>query len=263
MSDDPVLLVERRDHIEIWTLNRPRALNAFNKPLLLALNAECARLEARIDAAPRVVVIAGAGGRAFSAGADLKERKAMPADEVPAFVSLIGGTFDRIARQAIPFIAAVDGFAFGGGMELALACDVRVLGPSASLGLTEVRLAIIPGAGGTQRLPRLVGLGRAKDLILTGRRIDRDEAFRIGLAERVADEGRTLEVALEVAGAMATAGPVAVRAAKSAIDGGMGLTMADGLSHERACYDRTLETVDRVEALAAFAERRPPVFLGR
>lgn len=261
-----LLQVESHGHVEVWTLNRPDALNAFNKGLLLALNAQCERLEALAHDppnSPRAVVLTGAGPRAFSAGADLKERKAMPAEEVPAFVSLIGGTFDRLSRQHIPFIAAVNGYAFGGGMEVALACDIRVVDRHAKMGLTETRLAIVPGAGGTQRLPRLVGVGRAKDLILTGRRIDATEAHRIGLAEHLADPGEALARALELAAEVASCGPVAVQAAKAAIDGGMAMDLAEGLKHERACYDRTLDTGDRREALIAFADKRPPNFQGR
>lgn len=261
MSEDNVLLVESHGHVERWTLNRPQALNAFNKPLLLAINRELDALPDRSDV--RAVVVCGAGGRALSAGADLKERKTMPPDEVPAFVNLIGSTFNRVAQAAVPFIAAVDGFAFGGGMELALACDIRVFGAGAKVGLTETRLAIIPGAGGTQRLPRLVGVGRAKELILSGRRIGADEAYRIGLAEFVTDAGEAVSKAHEVAGEIARSGPVAVRAAKRAIDGGLDRGVAEGLAFERECYDLTLPTQDRLEALAAFAEKRPPVFEGR
>ncbi len=259
-----ILTVEARGHVEVWTLNRPDALNAFNKGLLLALNDQLDRLAALpAGQGPRAIVLTGAGDRAFSAGADLKERKGMPAEEVPAFVSLIGGTFDRVARAAQPFVAAVNGYAFGGGMEIALACDIRVVSRSATMGLTETRLAIIPGAGGTQRLPRLVGAGKAKDLILTGRRIDAAEAHRIGLAEHLAEPGQALDVALVVADEIASCGPLAVQAAKAAIDGGVGLPPAEGLEHERACYDRTLDSTDRVEALVAFAEKRKPVFEGR
>jgi len=257
-----VLLVERRDHLEIWTLNRPDALNAFNRALLLALNAELDRLaEAAPESLPRAIVLAGAGGRAFSAGADLKERKAMPPEEVPAFVDLIGGTMTRIADAAVPFVAAVGGFAFGGGLEAALGCDLRVVGPNAKLGLTETRLGIIPGAGGTQRLSRLVGVGRAKSLILTGRRIGADEAFAMGVAEHRADDA--LAGAIEVAEQIAACGPAAVRVAKRAVDGGFDLPMAAALAHERACYDTTLNSEDRFEALRAFAEKRAPVFSGR
>ena len=265
MSD--LLLVESRDHVEIWTLNRPDALNAFNKGLLLALNEQLERLEqAPGEQLPRAVILSGAGERSFSAGADLKERKTMPPAEVPVFVSLIGSTMTRIANCPVPVIAAVHGFAFGGGMEAALGCDLRVVGPGAKLGLTETRLGIIPGAGGTQRLPRLVGTGRAKSLILTGRRIDALEAIRIGVAEfhtELPGREATLARALEVAAEVALCGPVGVRAAKDAIDGGFDMAMEDALFHERACYDRTLGTEDRVEALAAFAEKRPPVFRGR
>lgn len=265
MSD--LLLVETRDHIAIWTLNREAALNSFNKGLLLALNEELERLESTPgEDLPRAIVLCGAGERSFSAGADLKERKTMPPAEVPVFVSLIGSTMTRIADCAIPTVAAIHGFAFGGGMEAALACDIRVVGPSAKLGLTETRLGIVPGAGGTQRLPRLIGTGRAKSLILTGRRIGAEEAYRLGVAEfRSEGSGRqaTLNRALEVAAEIALCGPVGVRAAKSAIDGGFDLPMDDALIHERTCYDRTLGTEDRLEALAAFAEKRPPVFLGR
>jgi enoyl-CoA hydratase/carnithine racemase len=255
-----MLDAERHDTVEVWTLNRPDALNAFNQGLLRALAGALDRIEHDHDL--RCVVVRGLG-RAFSAGADLKERRTMPPDEVPAFVRLIGTTFDRVARARIPFIAAVDGFAFGGGLELALACDLRVVGAGASLGLTETRLAIIPGAGGTQRLARLVGLGRAKELIFTGRKIDAAEAVRIGLAEELADDGAALASALRIAQSIAAGGPVAVAAAKAAIDGGWHLPMHDALEWERRCYERTLPTEDRLEALAAFAERRPPVWKGR
>lgn len=258
---DSVLLIERHGHVERWTLNRPKALNSFNKALLLAVGEALVGLAVRADV--RAVVLAGAGGKAFSAGADLKERKTMPPEDVPAFVSLIGSTFAGVAAARVPFVAAIDGYAFGGGLEIALACDIRVVGPNAKVGLTETRLAIIPGAGGTQRLPRLVGPGRAKELILTGRRIDADEAYRIGLAEVLAGEEGALARAHGVADAIACAGPVAVAAAKDAINGGLDRTLADGLQWERTCYDRTLPTKDRVEALAAFAEKRPPAFEGR
>jgi enoyl-CoA hydratase/carnithine racemase len=265
MSD--LLLVEPSDHLEIWTLNRPDALNSFNKALLLAVNSQLQRLESTAgEDLPRAIVLTGAGERSFCAGADLKERKTMPPEEVPVFVSLIGSTMTRIAECPVPVIAAIHGFAFGGGMEAALACDLRVVGPGAKLGLTETRLGIVPGAGGTQRLPRLVGTGRAKSLILTGRRIDADEAYRLGVAEfRTDTPGRegTLDRALEVAGEVALCGPVGVRAAKAAIDGGFDLAMDEALLHERNCYNRTMGTEDRLEALAAFAEKRPPVFKGR
>jgi enoyl-CoA hydratase/carnithine racemase len=259
-----VLLVERREHAEIWTMNRPQAMNSLSKALLAALNEQLARLEELpSEELPRCVILTGAGEKAFCAGADLKERKTIPPDEVPAFVDGIRATMDRIARSVVPFVAAVNGYAFGGGTEAALACDLRVVGPSASMGLTETRLGIIPGAGGTQRLPRLVGPGRAKSMILTGRRVDADEALRIGLAEFHAGEDDVLERAMEVAGMIESSGPVAVRAAKASIDGGLDLPMDEALKLEGACYRRTLDTEDRLEALAAFAEKRRPDFKGR
>ena len=236
-----ILTVEKQDHFELWTLNRPESLNAFNKALLVALGT----------------------GRAFSAGADLKERKSMPAADVPAFVNLIGGTFQRIAECEVPFIAAIDGFAFGGGLEVALACDIRSVGPAAKMGLTETRLAIVPGAGGTQRLPRLIGVGRAKEMILSGRRIDADEAIRIGLAELDGRTSDAMTAALQCARDISSCGPIAVRAANAAIEGALGQPLNEGLRHERRCYDRTLDTSDRLEALTAFAEKRPPVFKGQ
>ncbi len=187
----------------------------------------------------------------------------MPLERVPLFVQNIRRTMDDVEALPQPTIGVVNGFAFGGGTELLLACDLRVAAAHAQLGLTEVSLAIIPGAGGTQRLPRLVGKSRAKDLILTARRVGAEEAERIGLVNRVAPEGRLRETALALARAIAANGPVAVRAAKDAVDGGLELTQREGLEHEARCYERTLETEDRLEALAAFAEKRKPRFAGR
>ena len=186
----------------------------------------------------------------------------MPADRVPHFVRNIRALMDDVEAMPQPTVAVVNGFAFGGGTELMLACDLRVAAPEAKFGLTETTLAIIPGAGGTQRLPRLVGRSRAKDLILTGRRIDACEAERIGLVNRVAGEEGLLEAAVAVAESIASNGPVAVRAAKAAIDQGCELPMGEGLEVEASCYERVLDTQDRLEALAAFAEKRKPVFKG-
>ena len=263
MSDtpDPVLLVEPLGaHVQLWTLNRPRALNSFNRALLDALNAALDAIEGQ-DV--RCVILTGGGGRAFSAGADLKERKTMPADEVPAFVSYIGSTFHRVATAAPPFIAAVSGFALGGGCELALACDLRAVDDTSKVGLPETGLAIIPGAGGTQRLSRLVGLGRAKELVFTGRRVEAAEALAIGIAELDGRGTSALDAAKACADVISGKGPVAVAAAKQAVAGGWDLPLEDALDHERRCYDKTIPTSDRLEALAAFAEKRKPRFQGR
>jgi enoyl-CoA hydratase/carnithine racemase len=260
-TEESVLTIEAAgDHIQVWTLNRPRALNSFNRALLDAVNAA---LDGLLGSDVRCVVLAGAGGKAFSAGADLKERKTMPAEEVPGFVSLIGSTFHRISTAAPPFIAAVSGYALGGGCEIALACDLRAVDSGAVLALPETGLAIIPGAGGTQRLSRLVGLGRAKELVFTGRRVRAEEALAIGMAEIDGRESTSLDAALACAHTIASKGPVAIAAAKVAVERGFDLPLAEGLVHERACYDLTIPTRDRLEALSAFAEKRPPSFEGR
>lgn len=186
----------------------------------------------------------------------------MPPDEVRAVVDRIRGMIDAVARLPVPVIAAVNGAAFGGGLELALACDVRLASSSASMGLTETSLAIIPGGGGTQRLARLVGPGRAKELIFAARRLSAEEAFRIGLVQEVVEPDHLLARASELAATIAANGPVAVRAAKEAVDRGLELSMADGLALEGELYERTIDTKDRLEGLAAFREKRTPEYRG-
>jgi len=187
----------------------------------------------------------------------------MSEQDVRAFLDGLRRTFRAIEKSDCVFIAAINGAALGGGTELALACDVRVAAPAAELGLTEVKLGIIPGGGGTQRLARLVGPGRAKDLVLTGRRINAAEAFTIGIVNRLAPEGRLLEVAFLLAETMVANAPLAVAAAKHAIDDGYALAMDDALALELRHYETLLGTADRLEGLRAFAEKRPPVFEGR
>jgi enoyl-CoA hydratase/carnithine racemase len=256
-----LVTLEREGDVAIVTLRRPEVMNCLSFPTLKRLRRLCFELKA--DLTIRAVLITGEGDKAFCAGADLKERKGMAKDLVENFVRNIRRTMDDVAALPQPTIALVNGFAFGGGTELLLACDLRVAAPHAQLGLTETSLAIIPGAGGTQRLPRLIGRARAKELILTARRIDAVEAERIGLVNRIAPEGRLLEVGLEVARTIAANGPVAVRAAKRAIDEGCELPQAQGLEVEARCYELTLPTEDRLEALAAFAEKRKPNYSGR
>jgi enoyl-CoA hydratase/carnithine racemase len=254
---DPVL-VERNRHVVVLTLNRPEAANAFNRAMLAAFGDAVAGLAG--DAEARAVVITAAGEKVFCAGADLKERAAMDLDGVRAAVGSIRAGLDALARLPMPTIAAMNGAALGGGLELALACDLRVASPGTSLGLTETTLAIIPGGGGTQRLPRLVGAGNAKDLILTGRRIDADEALRIGLVNEIADDPRAR--AMQMAARIAENGPIAVRAAKEAIDAGLPLPMDEALALEGTLYERTIGTNDRVEGLTSFREKRAPEYRG-
>jgi enoyl-CoA hydratase/carnithine racemase len=262
---DPTLVSCRREDELAWiTIERPEVMNCLSFPTLKRFRTLLEELAQ--DLSLRCILVTGAGSRAFCAGADLKERKTMPLERVPHFVRNIRALMDDVEAMPQPTIAVINGFCFGGGTELALACDLRVASPTAELGLTETSLAIIPGAGGTQRLPRLVGKSRAKDLILTARKLGAAEAERIGLVNRVArgdGEGELRAAALELARAIAANGPVAVRAAKDAIDHGVELPQREGLAHEARCYERVLETRDRLEALAAFAEKRKPRYEGR
>lgn len=261
VPDQPELVrCERDGDIVTLTIDRPEVMNCMSFPTLKRLRSLFHELSQ--DLSVRAVLITGTGERSFCAGADLKERRTMPAERVPLFVKNIRRTMDDLEALPQPTIGVVNGFAFGGGTELLLACDMRVAAPHAKLGLTEVSLAIIPGAGGTQRLPRLIGKARAKDLILTARRLDAAEALEFGLVNRVAPEGKLMATALELAAEIAKHGPVAVRAAKRAVDEGCELSLAEGLAVEAACYEETLPTQDRLEALAAFAEKRPPKFTG-
>lgn len=261
VPDQPELVAFERQGDLAWiTIQRPEVMNCLSFPTLRRFRTLLE--EVRQDLAIRCVLITGAGEKAFCAGADLKERRTMPDERVPHFVRNIRALMDDVEALPQPSVAVIGGFAFGGGTELALACDLRVAAQHAKLGLTEASLAIIPGAGGTQRLPRLIGKARAKDLILTARRVDSDEAERMGLVNRIAPEGKLREVALEVAGAIAANGPIAVRAAKDAIDRGSELGQSEGLAYEAQCYERVLGTQDRLEALAAFAEKRAPRFRG-
>jgi enoyl-CoA hydratase/carnithine racemase len=214
------------------------------------------------DRALRAVVVTGQGDRAFCAGADLKERARMSADEVHAFHSGLKGALLAIERSPQVFVAALNGAALGGGLELALACDLRVAAEGAEVGLPEVSLGIIPGGGGTARLPRMIGVARAKDLILTGRRAGAAEALAMGLVARIAPATRLVAEALALAEQVARNAPVSLRQAKRAVDGGFHLSVEEALALENRLYQECLASKDRLEALRAFAEKRPAVFTG-
>lgn len=256
VSDDEILVVEKKDDIWIVTLNRPDVMNSVNLDLLLKCN-QLAK-EAFYDEDLRVVIITGAGDKAFCAGADLRERKGMSMGEVRQFIQLIRDTFSLLDNLPKPVITAINGIALGGGTELALACDIRLADPAATMGLTEVKWGIIPGGGGTQRLPRLVGKGRAKELILTGKVIDAQEAYRIGFINQISKPGKVLEDALEMAEMICENAPIAVAQAKSVINRGMEMDINNALQIETNAYEIVIPTKDRVEGLKAFLEKRKP-----
>ena len=271
MSDDapptvtpppaPTFTLARSAGSAVLTLNRPAAANAFSQALVRELRAALAEL--RAEPALTSLVLTGAGEKAFSAGADLKERRGMTLDETRAFLVDLNALMDEVAAFPAPVIAAINGVAFGGGLELALACDFRLAAESAQLGLPEVRLGIIPGAGGTQRLTRLCGLARAKHLILTGKRIDAYEAEVMGIVSEVVPASDLRTATDRLTALLALAGPLALAQAKRAIDEGFGRPLAEGLAVERAAYEVVLGSEDRNEGLAAFAEKRKPVWRGK
>ncbi|WP_100371890.1 enoyl-CoA hydratase [Bacillus sp. FJAT-45037] len=242
------------------TLNRPEAANALSVEMLQHLHTLINELT--FDEAIRVVVFSGAGEKVFCAGADLKERANMNATEVKQTVSLIRTLMDKVEALPHPTIAAMNGGAFGGGLELALACDLRLASTHGSYGLTETSLAIIPGAGGTQRLPRLIGLGKAKELIFTAAKLTGDEALQIGLVEHVVQRDELLNYAMELANKMSVNGPIALRAAKQAIRTGMQVDLTTALTIEKLAYEQTIPTKDRLEGLQAFKEKRKPNYRG-
>ncbi|WP_404452748.1 enoyl-CoA hydratase [Virgibacillus necropolis] len=248
------------DHIALLTLNRSDAANAMSKALLDELNKYIVEIEQ--DSSIRCTIITGDGEKAFCAGADLKERKGMTEDQVIQAVRYIGASVSNVAKMKMPVIAAINGVAFGGGLELALACDIRIAVNTTKLGLTETSLAIIPGAGGTQRLTRLIGLGQAKRLIFTGKPVSTDEAINIGLVEQLTDQENLLNDAIEVANQIAKNGPIALKQAKTAIDKGIQADIETGLSIEHLCYKETIPTDDRLEGLKAFKEKRKPIYKG-
>jgi enoyl-CoA hydratase/carnithine racemase len=257
---DPVLY-EVADHVATITLNRPEVRNAMNTALREAMYERFAALA--VDDDVRAVVVTGAGDKAFSAGADIRE-----------FVEPLVPTQFRDQRRRLdfrqvmdrcpqPIIAAIRGVALGGGLELALACDLRIAGDDALLGLTETNLAIIPGGGGTQRLPRLVGRGKALEMILTGMRIGAAEALRIGLVERVVAAAQVITAARELARELAGRAPVAIRYAKEAVVKGLGMSLDDGLRLEGDLSALLRTTEDRLEGARAFLEKRKPDWKGR
>ncbi|HQY60498.1 MAG TPA: enoyl-CoA hydratase-related protein [Polyangiaceae bacterium] len=254
--------VDQRGTVAVFTITRPERMNSLSRGTLRALG-KLTR-EAIANPSVRAIVLTGAGQKAFCAGADLKERQGMSENDVRLQVELYREELGVLDRSPKPVVAAINGVAFGGGLELALMCDLRVAAPHAVLALPETTLGIIPGAGGTQRLPRVVGEARAKEMILLGRRVEAPEALAWGLLNRVSPAGTDLiDDTVAWLRPIAEGAPIAQAAALEAIDRSFDTTLALGLELEKVSYDKVLVSADRREALEAFAAKRPPRFEGR
>lgn len=243
------------------SLDRPSVKNAIGKDMLGGLQHSLETLSRDLSA--KVMMINSSVPKVFCAGADLKERRAMSPVEAQSFVNTLRSTFTILEELSIPTIAVIEGAALGGGLEMALSCDLRICGEDAVMGLPETGLAIIPGAGGTQRLARLVGKSRAKELIYTGRKVSGTDALLMGLVNHCVPAGSAYSKALDIAREINEKGPVALRMAKRAINGGFDMDLASALRFEEECYEQVLNTKDRLEGLAAFAEKRKPLYTGQ
>src|SRR2546422_3588877 len=250
------LIVEDHGPVRVLSIDGEAQMNVLSRALVAEL-AQHAR-QAAVERSLRAVVVTGVGKRAFCAGANLKERQGWTEDDVRRWLVELHTAFREIERCSKPWIAAINGLALGGGCELALACDLRVMDPAAQIGLTETKIGVIPGGGGTVRLPRLVGLGRAKDLILTARRVPADEALQMGLVNRISAAGDSVSAAVALAHEIAANAPIAVSAAKGSVGEGRDPPIDAALGQGRHQYREPLLSEDRLEGLKAFAEKRPP-----
>lgn len=250
--------------IVVFGLNRPKAKNAISKNLVKMMSEAVESVKKNNKV--RTVVICSLVPGIFCAGADLKERAKMQQSEVGPFVTKARSLITELGNLPMPTIAAIDGAALGGGLEMALACDIRVAANSAKMGLVEAKLAIIPGAGGTQRLPRAIGVSLAKELIFAARVVDGTEASRLGLVSHSVEQNNSGDAAyhraLDLAREFIPQGPIAIRMAKLAINQGIEVDLKTGMAIEEACYAQVIPTKDRLEGLAAFKEKRTPRFKG-
>ena len=256
-----ISLEKAENGIAQLSLNRENGKNSLSKDMIEEINQAVAQI--RGDQAVKVLIVKSGVNKVFCAGADLKERLTMKNEEVEAFVEKLRMSFHGVSTLPIPTIAVIEGAALGGGLELALACDLRVAGARATLGLPETSLAIIPGAGGTQRLPRVVGVAKAKELIFTSARLTSDEAVKIGLINMSVEADNALITAEGIALKIVQNGPIGVRMAKAAIDGGIDVDIEKALEVEKACYAQVVNTEDRLEGINAFVEKRKSVYKGR
>jgi enoyl-CoA hydratase len=252
------LLLECKDDATVITVNRPSVLNALNEQVLREISLALDRIEK--DGSLTALIFTGQGPKAFVGGADIAAMEKMSPEAASALSAFGQEVFLRIENLPIPTIAAVNGFALGGGNELALACDLRVAAANARFGQPEVGLGITPGFGGTQRLARLVGKSRALDLILTGRVINAEEAFRLGLADRLVSEGEALTESLALAKSLSMKSPFAQGQSKKAVLGGLALPVEDGLLLERRLFSQCFSAPDQALGMRAFLEKRPPAY---
>lgn len=254
-----MIRVSNSDGIKMISLERPEKANSINRTLLRELHAI---LRSELQPESKCLIITGSGEKMFSAGADLDERLHMSREEILEFLDLFRNTLAMIESIEIPTIAVLNGSAFGGGLELALACDIRIARDGIQLGLTETKLGIIPGAGGTQRLSRLIGVSMAMDLIFRGARLSAQEACKLGIVNHFFPKESFLHESHGYIRDVISSAPLALRYAKKAILRGVGMNLNDSLDIEREEYLKTLGSKDRIEALNAFKEKRPPVFRG-
>ncbi len=253
--------LELNEGVSLIAIDRPKSLNALNLETLKEIDQ--ALEEVKENEEVKVVIITGAGEKAFVAGADISEMKDMNPLKAKEFAEFGQKVFRKIELMKKPVIAAVNGYALGGGCEMAMACDIRIASHNAKFGQPEVGLGIIPGFGGTQRLPRIVGMSKAKELIYTGDMIDAEEALRIGLVSKVVEQEKLLEEAYNIAKKIMSKGMIAVRLAKEAINIGINADIETGMSYEAKAFAVCFATEDQKEGMAAFLEKRAPKFVDK
>jgi enoyl-CoA hydratase len=261
MSYNRIVFSVEDDGLALVTVNRPEKLNALNREVMRELDEAFSRVET--DPAIRGMILTGAGGKAFIAGADIQEIAELSPAEAQRFAANGQRVFGRLERMPKASVAAINGFALGGGLELALSCTLRVASPDAKMGQPEIKLGLIPGYGGTQRLPRLIGRGRALEMLLTGEPVDAAEAYRIGLVNHVAPPAELLDCSRGLLRKIVVNAPVAAGLIREAVDVGLNSGLAEGLRFEAAAFGVIAGTEDRTEGTRAFLEKRKAVFAGK
>ncbi|WP_312197429.1 enoyl-CoA hydratase-related protein [Anaerospora hongkongensis] len=255
------LMFEKEGSIGLLTINRPKVLNALNRETMTEISQVVGKIATDLEVA--VLIITGAGEKSFVAGADISEMRTLSALEGRSWSKFSQATFNAIENLPQPVIAAVNGYALGGGCELAMSCDIRIASEKAKFGQPEVLLGVVAAFAGTQRLPRLVGKGRAKELLFTGDQIDAAEACRIGLVNKVVPAGELLTAAKALAAKIISRGPVAVQLCKAAVNEGLDMDLESGQAYEAEVFGLCFATADQKEGMNAFVEKRPAKFTGK